>query len=59
MGDPNNTSKGFGRFVRIWMLRSLLKMLFCANAFEISNIQEAQTDGPLTRRSECNNVALR
>jgi hypothetical protein len=36
---------------------SLPKMPFGANAFEISNIQEAETEGPLTRRSGCNKVA--
>jgi hypothetical protein len=30
-----------------------------ANAFEISDIQEAETEGALTRRSGFNNVVLR
>jgi hypothetical protein len=34
-------------------------MLPGANAFEISDIQEAETEGALARRSGCNNVALR
>jgi hypothetical protein len=38
---------------------SLAKMLSGANAFEISDIQEAETEGALTRRSGCNNVAFR
>ena len=47
------------RHLAVLLILSPLKMLFFANAFEISNIQEAQTEGPLTRRSECNNVALK
>jgi hypothetical protein len=38
---------------------SLAKMLSGANAFEISDIQEAETEGAVTSRSGCNNVALR
>jgi hypothetical protein len=38
----------------IWVL-SLAKMLFGANAFEISDIQEDETEASLVRRSECNN----
>ena len=37
---------------------SLPKMLSGANAFEISNIQETETEGPLTGRSGCINVAV-
>ena len=38
---------------------SLAKMLSGVNAFDISDIQEAETKGTLTRLSGCNNVALR
>jgi len=38
---------------------SLAKMLSGKNAFEISDIQEAEPKGALTGRSGCNNVALR
>jgi len=33
-------------------------MLSGANAFEISNIQEDETEAIRTRRAECNNVTL-
>jgi hypothetical protein len=38
---------------------SLAKMVSGTNPFEISDIQEAETEGALTGRSGCNNVALR
>src|SRR5271167_3562487 len=42
-------------------LRSVVlpKMLSDANAFEISGIEEVETEARLARRSECNNVTLR
>jgi hypothetical protein len=43
-----------------WVYRplSLGKIPSGANAFEISDIQEDETEAALTRRSECNNVTL-
>jgi hypothetical protein len=38
---------------------SLLKMASGANAFEISNIQEVETEVVVTRQPECNNVTSR
>jgi hypothetical protein len=38
---------------------SLTKMLSVVNAFELSNIQEEETEVALIKRSECNNVTLR
>jgi hypothetical protein len=34
-------------------------MLSGANDFEISDIQEAETEASLVRRAKCNNVTLR
>jgi hypothetical protein len=44
-------------FAQVWL--PLAKMLSGVNAFDISDIQEAETEGTLTRQSGCNNVALR
>ena len=37
---------------------SLAKMLSVANAFEISDIQEDETEAALTKGWECNNVTF-
>ena len=37
---------------------SLATMLSGANAFEISDIQEDETEAAIIRRAECNNVTL-
>ena len=38
---------------------SILKMLSVENVFEISDIQEDETEASLVGKAECNNVALR
>jgi hypothetical protein len=44
---------------RAQILLCLPKMLSGANAFEISNLREAETEKSVVRRAECNNVTLR
>ena len=41
-----------GRLLRMEFCLSLLKMLSGANVFEISDIQEDETEASLTRRSQ-------